>query len=373
MRSGRFLKCALEVAVLCVLLLAVPSQATSYDPVKEGWALPVYVLSPEGGWDTPEGRSVWSGLMAYREKTAGTRAGIGGYEFEFVREFDKNCVAVISFLEGRRGNDVVKAYGRQGPVVVSGFGEDLGLREGKGVLPYAFALDLPRGCVGSALGRYVKAYRKGERFAPLADPLDIYMRPAVNGFIYELPGDIAPFWVQAGMSLDAAFREIRAGGVDGIASFLNASDTQYLWVKCKSLGLSLLSSLPLWAISPSLEGILAADQGWAVDNDPLLRDVTLEVFDAVRVRPECPGMAARAFAVASWLGNALKLVDKVSDLRAGMEKAASFSLGSQTLLPDPVTHRTRGRKVTVLKLINGNFVPLCEFRLNPDSALEVRL
>jgi len=59
--------------------------------------------------------------------------------------------------------------------------------------------------------------------------------------------------------------------VDGIASFLNASDTQYL-------------------------------------------DVTLEVFDAVRVRPECPGMAARAFAVASWLGNALKLVDKVSDL-----------------------------------------------------------
>lgn len=370
----RSFKSALCIAVFCIFLLAVPSQAPGYDPVKEGWALPVYVLSPEGGWDTPEGRSVWYGLIAYRNKMAKTRAGIRGYEFEFVREFDKKCVAVISFLEGRRGNDVIRTYGKLGPVVVSGFGEDLRLYEGKGVLPYAFALDLPRGCIGTALGRYVELYGKGKRFALLADPLDIYMKPAVNGFLRELPDDkVAPFWVQAGTSVDAAFREIKGRQVNGVASFLNSSDTQYLWVECKRSGLALLSSLPLWAISPSLEGIVTADQNWAVEHDPLLRDVALEVFDAVRVKPERPDMTARAFAVASWLGNALKFAKEGSDLKEGMLRAASFSLGSQSLLPDPVTHRTKGRKVTILKLINGSFVPLSDFRLNPDRDLEIGL
>ena len=126
----------LLILVFCLPLLAAPTKAFCYDPTKpieEGWALPVYAVPPEGGWDTPEGRSLWKGLLTYAQEIAGTRAGIKGYELAFLRKFREDVVAIISFLEG--GDALVKACGRDGPVLISAFGEDLTYKTGKGECP----------------------------------------------------------------------------------------------------------------------------------------------------------------------------------------------------------------------------------------------
>jgi len=284
----------------------------------------------------------------------------------FLKKFREDVVAIISFLEGGEGDALVKACGREGPVFISAFGEDLTLQDGKGRMPYAFALDLPRGCVGAALGRHLTLNGRGERFAFLADPLDAYTRPIVRGFLDEVKGDnILPFWIQGGISVDEVLREIQGARAGGVVSFLGVKHTQYLWGECRKRGLTLLTSLPRWAVSPMLEGIVIADQGWVVENDPAVHSLSVKVLDATKTQVERPDMAARAYAVASWLGNALNSSEgDPAKLKEGMEKASSFPLGSQILRPDPETHRPSRRKVAVLTVSEGNFEVLSELFLN---------
>ena len=367
---------ALLILVFCLPLFAAPTKAFCYDPTKpieEGWALPVYAVPPEGGWDTPEGRSLWKGLLTYAQEIAGTRAGIKGYELAFLKKFREDVVAIISFLEGGKGDALVKACGRDGPVLISAFGEDLTLQDEKGLMPYVFALDLPRGCVGAALGRHLTLNGQGERFAFMADPLDAYMRPIVRGFLDEVKGgnSILPFWIQEGISVDEVLREIQEARVGGVVSFLGIKHTQYLWGECRKKGLTLLASLPRWAVSPMLEGIVIADQGWVVENDPAVHSLSVKVLDATKTQVERPDMAARAYAVASWLGNALNSSEgDPAKLKEGMKKASSFPLGSQILRPDPETHRPSRRKVAVLTVCNGNLEVLSEPFLNSCLKLE---
>lgn len=357
------------LAFFLAVLLVLPSEAWGYDPLydplKEGWALPVVVIPPEKGWDSPEGRSVKSGLTAYEAEVSRARWGIGGYDIVFVEEGREGAIAFLSFVEGREGMKQVEALGRTGPVVLSAFGEDLALQQKDGeVLPYAFALDLPRGCKGAALGRHVRFGHAGKSFAFMADPLDRYMRPMIKGFMDETKSlKISAFWLQSGVSMESAFAEMKKLKVDGVVSFLGASDTQYLWAKCRKENLDFFSGLPLWAIPPLLEGTVAVDQGWPLKEDPAVRSFATKVFDVTRKSVERPEWALRAYAVASWIGNALQYSLEREDqpgskdgMRRGMERALPFALGSQVLLPDAATHRPRERKVAILKLQEGKFV-----------------
>ena len=194
-------------------------------------------------------------------------------------------------------------------------------------MPYAFALDLPRGCVGAALGRHLTLNGQGERFAFLADPLDAYMRPIVRGFLDEVKGDnILPFWIQGGISVDEVLREIQGARVGGVVSFLGVKHTQYLWVECRKKGLTLLTPLPRWAVSPMLEGLVIADQGWVVENDPAVHSLSVKVLDATKTQVERPAWP-RAYAVASWLRNALNSSEGDPAKLKGDEKSLFLSPG----------------------------------------------
>lgn len=366
------------LAFFLAVLLVLPSEAWGYDPLKEGWALPVVVIPPEKGWDSPEGRSVKSGLTAYEAEVSRTRWGIGGYDIVFVEESPEGAIAFLSFVEGREGMKQVEALGTSGPVVLSAFGEDLALQKDGEVLPYAFALDLPRGYKGAALGRHIRFGHAGKSFAFMADSLDRYMRPKIKGFTDETKSlKVSAFWLQSGVSMESAFAEIKKLKVDGVVSFLSATDTQYLWAKCRKENLDFFSGLPLWAISPLLEGTVTADQGWPLKEDPAVRSFATKVFDVTKKSVERPEWALRAYAAASWIGNALKYSleregqpGSKDGMRQGMERASPFALGSQVLLPDAATHRPRERKVAILKLQEEKFLLVEELSIPSRLELE---
>ncbi|MEN2995786.1 MAG: hypothetical protein ABC360_02055 [Acetomicrobium sp.] len=370
---------AVFLAIFLAVLLVLPSQARGYDPLKEGWALPVVVIPPEKGWDSPEGRSLKSGLAVYEAEVSRARWGVGGYDIVFVGEDSaEGAIAFISFVEGREGMKLVEALGTAGPVVLSAFGEDLVLQRDGKMLPYAFALDLPRGCVGAALGRHIRFGHAGKSFAFMADPIDRYMRPKIRGFTDETKSlKVSAFWLQSGVSMESAFAEMKKLKVDGVVSFLGATNTQYLWAKCRKENLVFFSALPLWALSPLLEGTVTADQGWPLKENSSVRSFTTKVFDVTRETVERPDWALRAYAAASWIGNALNYSLEREDqpgskdvMRQGMEKASPFALGSQVLLPDAATHRPKERKVAILKLQEGKFVLAEELRIPSRLELE---
>lgn len=351
--------------------------------LEEGWIWTIAVLPPEEGWQSEEGQSISLALSVLEQEINESAAGIAGYDVFFELEdipseeelevrqkaWQKNNVAVLSFVRGSLNNNLVSLLGEKGPVLLSAYGENLSLRNEKGsILPYVFALDLPETYRAEALAAYGShIFKTDNGVAQITDRLDDGLSARSDRFstlAAKHGWPVYNFW-KSGAG-DNSFKTIYQEGIQSGANcfilWLDSLAMTNIYQSQREYGLS----LSLWyggEPNPALrncEGIIAVSQEYSLESDLSLAAFERKIWTITRKNVPDRALAGRAWSAASWLLQGLHRAktpdpDIVATLMPAIE---GVSLGKKVLKFSDQTHRPEEREVSILQVKKGRFEPI---------------
>lgn len=370
----------------------------SPDAGAEGWLWRVVVFPPFEGWDSPAGKSIWAALQMAAEESNERRYGLQNHDMEFLREEMPSVedlasylrerlprwkrdmvVGFFSFADPEYDRVLVKELAGAGLPILLGLGEDVSLRSGDAPFDHAFALDLYRRFRVRALAEYAtRRLDPAAGLTVLGDRLDPYLAGTAELFIQDIlfrEMSVLPLWAMGAgdRDLGSRLREAVAVGSSVLVSALDTMGTLDAWrlIREEHLPLALwyLGSMNGHLVRRS--GILAADQRYALEHDPTLRDFRGRIFDRTRFRVADPPMAARAYALAWWFFQGVDEARGVGEpLLAALGRSKKIPLGEECPDIDPGTHRPLGRMVTVFQSDGESWRPMMEMRIRSRTIPE---
>ncbi len=396
-RNG-LLVLALVLAWSLGAVVAPEAQERKPDGVTEGWIWRVAVFPPPEGWNSPSGKSVWAALQMAASESNERRYGLEQHDVEFLPEelppledltehlrahlprWRKDMVVgFFSFAGTEPDRILVRELTGQGIPLLLGFGEDVVLRSGDVPFRHAFALDLYRRFRVRALAEHAtRGLDPAAGITVLGDRLDPYLAGTAELFIQDLlfrEFAVLPLWAMGAgdRDLGSRLREAVAVGASVLVSALDTMGTLDAWRFIREEHLPLVMWY-LGALNPHLAqrpGILAADQRYALEHDPTLRDLRGRIFDSTRFRVADVPAAARAYALAWWFFQGVEDARGVGlALLETLGRSKNIPLGEERPDIDPVTHRPLGRMVTVFQSDGASWRPVMDLRIRSRTIPE---
>ncbi len=345
--------------------------------VKEGWAWPVVVIGPPEGWDGPVGESVKYAMRVAERAVSRQREGIRGKEVVFLFSSVTDSTELVERIRTWRAMGVmaIVSFGGQsidrtlhylcrddGPAVVYAAGETLNVKTPTtGVpYPYLFALDLPYYARANALAEVAATERPQKKVAVVTDAMSRKLATGANlnvDFLQSRSIDVLDISVPAFRQdqFVSQVREMESGGVRVFSVWLDAMATLSIW---RTAYINRNGSTVYYAgnqhpILLDAEGLVVVDKDVLLErNENGKRDIIVMILDLFNREVAEPVLAAKAYAVATWVIGAYR------DVSVAEEASIAHALGRVTDIPlmdvklaiNPLTHRPVTREFGVLSV-----------------------
>lgn len=376
---------ATAAAALLMMLFHTAAVAASVaeieaDPmfaVKEGWAWPVVVIPPSGGWDAPEGESIKYAMRIIERQVSRQRGAIRGREVVFLYASEAGIDELPSRLRQWRGMGVraIVSFGgieidtalqsmcrASGPSLISAEGEELSVIDpiSKRPYKYIFALDLPYFARSNAIAEAISMEEPRRKTAVVSDLMSTRLARAADLNVRFLRArDVQTMDIAV-----PAFRQdhfvtqvydLEAGGVRAFSVWLDAMATLSIW---RTADLNKNGSV-IYYCGRQHPILLDADGLFIVDKEaPLERNVqgrdaiAMMMHDEFNRTPADPVAAAKAVALARWVISAYEEVSAVDDatIAGALEHIKEIPLMDEQISIDPTTHRPVSRAFSVLRV-----------------------
>lgn len=408
MMRFRFCFPLLLVSAFAVLFAASPLCAAPFESweedsmfaVKEGWAWPVVVIQPPEGWDNPAGESIKYAMRLAEREVSRQREGIRGKEvvFLFSSVTDSaelieriqtwramGVMAIVSFGGGEVDRTLRDLCREGGPAVVYAAGEELNVKNpATGTpYPYLFALDLPHYARANALAEAAAAEQPPKKVAVVSDIMSSKLATGADlnvAFLRARGLDVLDISVPAFRQdqFVPQIREMESGGARVFSVWLDAMATLSIW---RTAYINRNGSVVYYAGNPhpillDAEGLLVIDKDALLErNEKGKRDMIVMIRDAFDKDITEPVLAAKAYAVASWVIWAYR------DVSVTEEASIADALGRATEIPlmdgkleiNPLTHRPLTRAYGVLRVGNRQYQSYGAVEIFSEEVREVEV
>nr|WP_321503152.1 hypothetical protein [uncultured Dethiosulfovibrio sp.] len=348
--------------------------------IKEGWAWPVLVLSPSGGWDSTRGRSVAPVISYAQDQVNDSVQGVRGRDVLF--ELNKDEIedlrstwsswskagyrAVLSFADSDTNRALVESWRPGYPPLLLADDSDTSIRFSSGeVLEGVFALQFHKSFITRASVEMARSIlHPASEVALFSDILTPYLsrgaRATADG-LSKKGMDTEIFWVAGGAqdSYNMVIQEMLGFGADMMVIWMDDMSTREMYRQLRNIN----RTIPVWSAGAArsgvvlLDGIFSVDQDWPVlKQDRDLRRLKTDVWDSTRVRVGDPLLAAKAYAGCRWIIGALEGSDDdgtVSLIVKSMARVKGVPLAGQVLDVSPVTHRPARRAISIMRAEGG--------------------
>jgi hypothetical protein len=384
------------MAVAAVFLAAlIPSARADEadDPllgVREGWAWPVVVIQPPGGWDSGVGVSIKYAMRAAEREISVRRDAIRGREVTFmfsdlsdaselprrIETWRAMKVSVIVSFAGEELNGPLMEICRpRGPSLLLSGGEEAKLRDPDSGRPnrYLFALDLPYYARANALAiaaaeLFNKSGMPGMPDKKVAVITDILSGRLAKGAQLSVECLRSEGVDALDLSL-AAYRQDQFspqvidtmnGGYTVFISWLDAMATLSVW---QSAARRDASSVVLYSgdrqkILLDAAGTLLVDKDAPLErNEEGKHDIIVKIRDYFGREVEDPVTAAKAYALGGWVLGAYTASPSADEaaIARELERTKDIPLMGDMLAIDPGTHRPLSRKFGVLRVAGREY------------------
>jgi len=348
--------------------------------VSDEWTWKIFVVPPDTGWSSEEGRSIKATLTWFEKEINNDPNGLLDHDIAFVYMEDpiiektverdalairnSKCIATLNFASDEINRLLVPllGYGKM-PVLLS-HGEEVWLLDRDIPYPYVFALQLYRDYRTAALAEFAKKV-----FVPSSDN-----RIAIVGSRFSFNEErearicedmlsttdfpVISFWTDS--STFNTFRmlesEIKSSSAGILFCYVGSMATREIWRGVRGLE----SQFQIWypgtpnELFLSFNGIVFADQSMKDIEEGVFVSLKrkLWVTRAVDVKDEAA--AGNAYALVSWLFEAIKKGKRVDSdvLVYFLARAENITFGSQTLNISSSTHRPESRNVYIMRIID---------------------
>lgn len=371
---------AAALTLLLFHISAPPARCASVErnevsAVKDGWGWPVVVVPPVSGWESEEGSTIKLAMRAAEREVSVLREGIRGREVIFMFAnlgseaeipdrlplWRRMNVSVIVSFGGPQSDEILgRLCAKDGPSVIFCGGEDLRLIDPEAGTPYAylFALDLPYKARAGALAALAAKERPLPTVAVFSDVLSEKLAAGarLNEDLLKARGmKTMPIWVSAmrGGQFAAEVGEAESGGAGVITSWLDGMATLSIWrsANINRKGTRVYHAGLRHRMLLDAEGLTLVDKDVLLErNERGKHDIILKVRDLFGKAPSDPVLAAKAYALASWVIAAYTDENDTNTARIAraLEIARDIPLMDETLFIDRRTHRPAIRRFGVL-------------------------
>ncbi|GHV37742.1 hypothetical protein FACS1894187_15300 [Synergistales bacterium] len=372
---------------LFIFLIIAVSAPITYAADTSLWTWDVYVIPPDGGWESEYGVSIERTLKWHEAEVSDSGNGIQGHDLRFLllpalnedsaKEFSAppalHPVAILSFA-----SDIVNkilAYRVTSlPLLIAGGETVFFFERDTRVLPNVFALDLFRDFRSGAFADYAdKTIAKRSRVGVIGARFTLHEEREAklcSDRLEELGFMPLPFWSDA--SVTDAFgmveQEIKSYSNGVLISAIGSMGTKEIWRGI----MGHKSPYQIWYIgSPdrsflSCRGMIFADQNMYLEERGGFENLKRELWAKRALSVTDKTGAGRANALAVWLIESLKKIPdaiKREDADRGVLLALladmkNIPFGNQILNIDRYTHRPEKRRASILEVRNKTFAVL---------------
>ncbi|GHV30956.1 hypothetical protein FACS1894167_12590 [Synergistales bacterium] len=365
--------------------------------MREGWAWPVVVIPPQGGWDTDAGESVKYAMRLAEKALSTRRDAVRGFEVTFmfanirgakdlpakVKEWrGMKCGAIVSFGDGAVNAELARLCAVSGPSVIYAYGEDLAIKDASGSpYPYLFALDFTYFARANALAALATNENQLRSIAVITDRTSdkLAKGAAKNVAMLRKHGlEVLPMYVSAMRTLPLDIQVQTAAGSDAgvLTCWLDGMSAVSVWRAAENMpnrGMKVYYSGGKNNFLLDAEGLMLVDKDDVLNLDEAGHKLLkLSISDALNKNVKDNVMAARAYALAKWVVFAYEnsqSADALSISRA-LSVAKEIPLSSEILSINPKTHRPEARKYAVLKVQGRKYVMVGTVNVYSEEIIE---
>lgn len=374
-----------HIAALVVFVLMIAASANAamigdedFDPmfaIREGWAWPVVVIPPPGGWDSPEGLSVKYAMRMAERALSRERGAIRGKELVFLFSSINDAGEVAERLKQWRGMDAaaIVSFGGgkidqtlqylcrdRGPAVVFCAGEELKLIDPTTRAPYKylFALDLHYYARSNAIADAGVSLTAQARSAVISDMMssklalgarltrELLISRGVDTLNVSVPAYRQDHFL-------SQVRDLESGNVRFLSVWLDAMATLSIW---RTANISRNGTVVCYAggqhpILLDADGLIIVDKESPLErNAEGIKGVVTMLRDSFDRVPDDPVMAAKGYCLAKWVIDAYRraLDVRSSSIAETLADSKGLPLMDDEISIDPNTHRPETRKFGVL-------------------------
>ncbi|MCL1941499.1 MAG: hypothetical protein FWG09_06105, partial [Synergistaceae bacterium] len=370
-----FLFLLLFFTVHCPLITVHCSHAASSDE----WTWKIFVIPPDAGWDSDEGRSVKATLTWFEKDVNNDPNGLLDHDVSFVYMEDpitentivrdasaivnSKCIAALNFASDEVNRMLIPLLGyAKMPVLLSG-GEEVWLLDGELPYPYVFALQLYRDYRTAALAEYAKKIfvpSTNDRIVIAASRYSLNEEREARICEDILSGMTLPaisFWTDS--STFNTYRlleaEIRSESARILFCYIGSMATREIW-RASVRGIE--SQFQIWypgtpnELFASYSGIIFADQSMKDLEEGIFINIKRKLWVSRAIDVKSEAAAGNAYALASWLFEAVKKGKRADSdvLVYSLANTEDIPFGNQTLDISSRTHRPETRRVYIMRV-----------------------
>ena len=365
---------------MLMLLFAFVFCSSAHAVASNDWTLKIFVIPPDIGWDSEEGHSIKATLTWFESEINQDPYGLADHDISFIfmenpitqetiandASLIKNskCIAALNFASDEINRLLIPQLGYAKIPLLLSHGEEVWLMDGALPYPYVFALSLYRDYRTTALVEYAKKVFSpsvnnrvaivGSRFSHNEE------REAVicEDLLSDMNWPVISFWTDSSTfnTFSLLESEIKSESAGILFCYVGSMATREIWRGVRGLE----SQFQIWypgipnELFTSYNGIVFADQSMKDAEEGIFINIKrkLWVTRAVDVKSEVA--AGNAYALASWLFEAIKKGKRVDPdtLIYFLANAENIPFGDQTLEISEKTHRPEFRNVYIIRIID---------------------
>ena len=369
----------------CLLLFPNPYSPipASYAAASNEWTLKIFVIPPDSGWESEEGRSIKATLTWFEKEINNDPDGLLDNDIAFVymerpitgetvvRDasviINSKCIAALNFASDTINSLLVPLLGHGRIPVLLSHGEEVWLMDGALPYPYVFALQLFRDYRTVALAEYAKKVfvpSYNSRIAIVASRFSLHEEREAKiceNIFSNTPFPAISFWTDS--STFNTFRlleaEIKSESAGILFCYVGSMATREIWHGVRGLE----SQFQIWypgapnELFTSYNGIVFADQSMKDIEEGVFINLKRKLWVSRTIDVKDEAAAGNAYALVSWLFEAIKKGKRVDPeaLIFFLANTEKIPFGNQTLNISSKTHRPEYRSVYIMRLFNKNY------------------
>jgi len=369
----------------CLLIFHNPySQIpASYAAASNEWTWKFYVIPPDSGWESEEGRSIKATLTWFEKDINNYPDGLLDHDIAFVymenpvteetvvRDAsvirNSKCIAALNFASDAINRLLIPLLGHGKIPVLLSQGEEVWLMDGALPYPYVFALQLFRDYRTVALVKYAEKVfvpSDNNRVAIVGSRFSLNEeREAIicEELLSDMNFPVISFWTDS--STFNTFRlleaEVKSESAGILFCYVGTMATREIWRGVRGLE----SQFQMWypgvpnELFSSYDGIIFADQSMKDVEEGVFINLKRKLWVTKAIDVKSETAAGNAYALVSWLFEAIKKSKRVDPdvLISFLANMENIPFGNQTLSISSKTHRPEYRNVYIMRIFDKNY------------------
>jgi hypothetical protein len=374
-------KRSLSFLAVLILLFILCFCNTAYAVASDDWTLKIFVIPPDAGWDSDEGRSIIATLTWFEKDINQDPNGLLDNDILFIYMdnpvteetivsdastiINSNCIAALNFASDEINRQLVPLLGYGKIPVLLSHGEETWLMDGALPYPYVFALSLYRDYRTVALVEYAKKVFTpsinnciaivGSRFS-LNEEKEAMI---CEDLFSPMSWPVVSFWTDSSTfnTFSTLESEIKSESAGILFCYVGSMATREIWRGVRGLE----SQFQIWypgsptELFNSYSGVVFADQSMKDIEEGVFISLKRKLWVTKAIDVKSEDAAGNAYALVSWLFEAIKKGKRMDPdvLIYFLANAENIPFGNQTLNISEKTHRPEFRSIYILRVIDN--------------------